>query len=82
METEHAPSAAMLRRATIVALLVAAVVVVTAVLPAEYGIDPTGVGRRIGLTQMGLLKRQLAIEAIEDARADSAAAASGTRVTP
>lgn len=81
METEHAPPAATLRRATMVALVVAVVVVVTAVLPAEYGIDPTGIGRRIGLTQMGLLKRQLTIEAIDDARADSAAAASGTRGT-
>lgn len=73
METERAPSAATLRRATIVALVVAAVVVVTDVMPAEYGIDPTGVGRRVGLTQMGSLKRQLAIEAVEELRADSAA---------
>jgi len=36
--------------ATVVALLVAAVVLVTTVLPAEYGIDPTGVGQKIGLT--------------------------------
>lgn len=38
--------------ATIVALVVAAVVLVTAVLPAEYGIDPLGVGRAIGLTDL------------------------------
>lgn len=81
MDDAHAPSAGALRRATVTALVVAVVVVLTAVLPAEYGIDPTGVGRRIGLTQMGELKRQLAIEAIEDARADSIAAAK-TRVVP
>ncbi len=75
METAHAPSKATLRRATIAALAVAIVVVLTTVLPAEYAIDPTGVGRRIGLTQMGQLKKQLALEAIEDARADSIAAA-------
>jgi len=31
---------------------VAAVLLVTCVLPAEYGIDPTGVGRRLGLTEI------------------------------
>lgn len=31
---------------------IALVVLVTAVLPAEYGIDPTGIGRLLGLTQM------------------------------
>lgn len=69
------PSPASLRRASVVALVIAAVLVVTAVLPAEYGVDPTGIGRRIGLTQMGRLKQELAKEAIEDARADSVAAA-------
>lgn len=69
------PSLASLRRASLVAVVVAAVLLLTAVLPAEYGVDPTGVGRRVGLTQMGRLKQELAKEAIEDARADSVAAA-------
>ncbi|MDQ8160884.1 MAG: hypothetical protein P3B76_07525 [Gemmatimonadota bacterium] len=69
------PSPRSLRRATFVALVVAVLLVVMAVLPAEYGIDPTGIGRRIGLTQMGRLKQELAQEAVEDARADSVAAA-------
>lgn len=73
--TPEAPSASSLRRASLVAVLIAVTLVVTAVLPAEYGIDPTGIGRRIGLTQMGRLKQELAKEAIEDARADSVAAA-------
>jgi hypothetical protein len=34
------------------AALVALVVLVTAVLPAEYGIDPTGIGRALGLTAL------------------------------
>lgn len=71
MHTDDAPSPAMLRRATVVALLVAALVVVVAVLPAEYGVDPTGLGKRLGLTQMGQLKQQLALEALEDAQAAS-----------
>jgi len=32
------------------ALLVAALLLVTVVLPAEYGIDPTGIGKALGLT--------------------------------
>ena len=35
-----------------IALLVAAVVLVIAVLPAEYGIDPTGIGRALGLLEL------------------------------
>lgn len=69
------PSPAVLRRASVVAAILAVAIAVMVVLPAEYGIDPTGIGRRIGLTQMGRLKQELAKEAIEDARADSMAAA-------
>lgn len=72
------PSPSSLRRASLVAVVIALVLAVTAVLPAEYGVDPTGVGSRIGLTQMGRLKQELAKEAIEDARADSVAAAAAT----
>jgi hypothetical protein len=36
----------------VVAATVAASILVLAVLPAEYGIDPTGIGARLGLTQM------------------------------
>lgn len=43
------PSSRQLFRATIVALVVAALVLVTIVLPAEYGLDPTGAGRAIGV---------------------------------
>ena len=39
----------------------------------KYGIDPTGVGRLLGLTQMGEIKVRLAREAAEDAAADEAA---------
>lgn len=43
------PSNARLLKATGIALLAAGVLLVTTVLPAEYGIDPTGIGRRLGL---------------------------------
>lgn len=48
----QAPSAARLLKSVVAALLIAAVVLVVAVLPAEYGIDPTGLGKRLGLTQI------------------------------
>jgi hypothetical protein len=43
------PSSAQLFRATLLAALVAAALLVTVVLPAEYGIDPTGIGPVLGL---------------------------------
>lgn len=43
------PSKAKLAWATLAALLVAGVVLVTTVLPAEYDIDPLGVGEALGL---------------------------------
>lgn len=57
------PSSKQLLRSTIIALVIAAVLLVTVVLPSEYGIDPTGIGRALGLTQMGEIKTQLAAEA-------------------
>jgi hypothetical protein len=36
--------------ASLFAVLLALVVLFTAVLPAEYGIDPTGIGKKLGLT--------------------------------
>jgi hypothetical protein len=61
------PSSARLRRSTILAALAATTILVTAVLPAEYGLDPTGAGRLLGLTEMGEIKTQLAEEAAQDA---------------
>ena len=46
---EHLPSVRQLLRSITVALGVSAVILVAAVLPAEYGIDPTGIGRVLGL---------------------------------
>ena len=61
------PSARKLLRSTLIALVVAGALLVTVVLPAEYAIDPTGMGRILGLTQMGKIKAQLAQEAAADA---------------
>ena len=46
------PSTAQLLKASTIALLIALVVLVTAVLPAEYGKDPTGIGAALGLTAL------------------------------
>jgi hypothetical protein len=69
------PSSRRLLRSTLIAALTAAVLLVTVVLPAEYGIDPTGVGRTLGLKQMGDIKVQLHHEAAEDAARDAGRAA-------
>jgi hypothetical protein len=60
------PSTRQLLKSTAIAIVVAAVILLTVVLPAEYGIDPTGVGRALQLTQMGEIKKQLSIEAEAD----------------
>jgi hypothetical protein len=52
VSSEHATTVSSLLKSTAVALLVAAVVLVVFVLPAEFGIDPTGIGARVGLTAM------------------------------
>jgi hypothetical protein len=57
------PSTAQLLKSTAVAVVVAAGLLVTIVLPAEYGTDPTRVGSLLGLTEMGRIKMQLAAEA-------------------
>jgi hypothetical protein len=60
------PTTAQLIKSTIIALVTAIVLLVTIVLPSEYAIDPTGVGRMLKLTEMGEIKQQLAAEAEAD----------------
>lgn len=56
------PSAKKLLKSTILAATTAAVLLFTVVMPAEYGIDPTGIGKIMGLTSMGKIKMQFAEE--------------------
>lgn len=58
-----------LRRSGFGALAVALLLLLVAVLPAEFAIDPTGIGRLLGLTHMGEIKRGLAQSAQESALA-------------
>jgi len=57
---EELPTPGRLRVAVIVAVVTAAVLIVTIILPAERGTDPTGIGTALGLTRMGQLKMALA----------------------
>lgn len=61
-------------RSTLIAAVAAGAILVLFWLPAEYGIDPTGVGALTGLTEMGEIKQQLSAEAEADAQAAVASA--------
>src|SRR5215510_13987188 len=58
------------------ALLMAGLILVGAVLPAEYGVDPLGVGKKLGLMAIGEVQKKVA--AFEATRA----AASGADGVP
>lgn len=79
MNTENAmkiegSSGRKLLGSTAIAFVVAMVLLVTVVMPSEYGIDPTRIGRLLGLTEMGEIKEQLHDEAKADQAAANAAA--------
>ncbi|GHB40667.1 hypothetical protein GCM10007094_32600 [Pseudovibrio japonicus] len=76
------PTSAQLMRSTIIAALSALVLLVVVILPSEYGVDATGMGRVLGLTQMGEIKTQLAKESAEDATATAAATPAPTQPVP
>jgi hypothetical protein len=54
-------------RSTLIAGGAAVAVLAVFYLPSEYGIDPTGLGGVLGLTEMGQIKQQLYAEAEADA---------------
>lgn len=55
------PSGRRIATSVAVAVVAALVVLVTVILPAEYNIDPTGVGGAIGLTQINEPERTLVV---------------------
>lgn len=79
---DELPSSARLLRSTIIAVFAAAALLITTVLPSEYGIDPTGVGSMLGLTEMGEIKTQLAQEAEADRRMEAEAQVQADRAAP
>lgn len=55
------PSSKRLVRSIGLALIAALIVLTTVVLPAEYGVDPTGIGRALGLTALNEPTRTLKV---------------------
>jgi hypothetical protein len=72
LDVEPAAARARIAVAFGIALLVSGLAIVVAVLPAEFGVDPTGLGRRLGLLALSDVKTQLA--AFEASRAAGAVA--------
>lgn len=68
---EDLPTSRQLVRSTLLAAAAAGTLLATVVLPSEYAIDPTGIGRTLGLAEMGEIKMQLAAEAVADAARDA-----------
>jgi hypothetical protein len=62
------PSTNQLIKSTILAAATAGVLLVTVVMPAEYGIDPTGIGNLIGLKKMGEIRVSLEKEVADQAQ--------------
>jgi len=71
------PSTRKLLKSTGIAVAVATGLLVTVVMPAEYGVDPTRVGSLFGLTEMGRIKVSLAAEAQAEDLAEATPAAAG-----
>ncbi|NAZ38248.1 hypothetical protein [Rubellimicrobium sp. CFH 75288] len=69
-------------RATLGSAAAAGAILVLFWLPAEYGIDATGLGRAMGLTQMGEIKQQLYAEAAAEDAARAAAQAPAAAAAP
>jgi hypothetical protein len=71
------PTTRQLLRATAIAVIVAGIILITTVLPSEYGIDPTGIGRRLGLYRAPAIASDAAV--VSDS-AESTAAPGATLV--
>jgi len=80
-DVSELPSTGKLLKSTGIAVAVASALLVTVVLPAEYGVDPTRVGSLLGLTEMGRIKMQLAAEAEAEAASGQPAPVAPAAVT-
>ena len=66
LQSPAAPSVARLVRTTVFALVMALALLVALVLPAEYGIDPVGIGGRLGLTEIAAPTAQAEVPIAQD----------------
>ena len=76
------PSTVKLLKSTVLAAIVAGALLVTVVMPSEYGIDPTGIGEVTGLKRMGEIKVSLAKEAEADALVAETEVVTAVEVAP
>lgn len=74
VQRHDAPSARDILRSTAIAAIVALALHVTIILPAEYGKDPTRIGKLLGLKEMGEIKMALAKEEAAQAPREAATA--------
>ncbi|MBQ0755588.1 MAG: hypothetical protein KBT66_07270 [Amphritea sp.] len=65
---DELPSASSLIKATVLAAALGLLILITFILPAEYGIDPTGLGDKMGMT---LLNAEPVVEAQNNAQPSS-----------
>ena len=65
------PSSAQLLKSTIIAIIMIVILFVMVILPAEYGTDPTGVGKLLGLKEMGYIKMSLLEESQNESLQES-----------
>ena len=65
------PSSAQLLKSTIIAIIMIVILFVMVILPAEYGTDPTGVGKILGLKEMGDIKMSLLEESQNESLQES-----------
>lgn len=56
----HLPTLPQLFKATGIAVLAAGAILITTVLPSEFGIDPTGIGKAMGLTALSATNAEAA----------------------
>ena len=65
------PTSAQLLKSTIIAIIMIVILFVMVILPAEYGTDPTGVGKILGLKEMGDIKMSLLEESQNESLQES-----------
>ena len=75
------PTLSQLFKATSVALIAAVVILMTVVLPAEHGIDPTGIGKILGLTTLSAKDGEVAATPISETSPESASVRQETAPT-
>lgn len=65
------PTSSQLLKSTFIAVIVAGMLLLTVIIPAEYGVDPTGVGDLLGLKKMGEIKKTLEEENLNETESRS-----------